>query len=652
MAVRTPSPWWLSAIFLAGLLFVYLGQRPFAHLGGLSSFATILGTLVVLAAVAVRAAVVAKAQGGGRRAELLSLATELIALVGLLVYVLSTDRVVSAITFESEASQGAYLASMRTVYAILLSAALIPKIVIEVGVGLARRGRFARGDELDDEATGVELAKVRELASSGLTVALAASFLMVTCHVSTERNARVDVSYFKTSSPGEATINMVSSVTDPIEVLLFFPQVNEVKAEVRGYFDELARRASGLKVEEHDRMLSATLAREHRVTEDGTILLLHGDRRERINVSTDFDQARRRDLRTFDSKVQEAIMRVIRAPRVAYFTVGHGELNDRETRQALGPDETGLRADLLRRRLTTLNYEVQDLGLSQGLARDVPDDATVVFVLMPRAELLPEVQESLARYVRRGGALLIALDPRGEATLGALEGALGVRFVGTPLTDDREFIVRRRNTSDHRIALTNQFSSHEAITTLGRASERAGIVLMASGYLEDAPFDPPEDPPRRTYIIRSMGTTFADVNDNYVFDDELEERKRYNVAAAIERTQARLDPARRDHDGGDDEDPASSMRALVFADGDMFSDALLAQVPTLQILVDDAIKWLGGEEAFAGAAETEEDVRIEHTKSEDVAWFYATIVGAPVLVLGFGLAWVQWGGRRLPGRAS
>jgi hypothetical protein len=650
MAVRTPSPWWLSAIFIVGLIFVYLGQRPLAHLDGLSTFVTALGTLIVLGAVAARVAVVAKAQGGGRRAELLSLTTEVAAVAGLIVYVLTSDRVLSGIDFESEASRGAYVAAMRTLYAVLFGAALIPKIVIEVGVGLARRGRFARGDELDDEASGVELAKVRELATSGLTVALAASFLMVTCHVATEHNKRVDVSYFKTSSPGEATINMVSSVADPIEVLLFFPQVNEVKTEVRGYFDELARRAYGLKVTEHDRMLSASLAREHRVTEDGTILLLHGERRERINVSTDFDQARRRDLRTFDSKVQEAIMRVIREPRVAYFTVGHGELNDRETRQALGPDEAGLRADLLRRRLATLNYEVQNLGLSQGLAQDVPDDATIVFMLMPRAELLPEVQASLARYIRRGGALLIALDPRGEAALGPLEGALGVRFVGTPLTDDREFYPRRRNPSDHRIALTNQFSSHESITTLGRASAEAGILLMASGYLEDAPFDPPEDPPRRTYIIRSMPTTFADENDNYVFDDGLEERKRYNVAAAIERTPTPFDAPR--DDAGEDDDPASAMRALVFADGDMFSDGLLSQIPTLQILVDDAIKWLGGEEAFAGAAESEEDVRIEHTKNEDVVWFYATIVGGPVLVLGFGLGWVQWRRRRLTGRPS
>jgi hypothetical protein len=30
-------------------------------------------------------------------------------------------------------------------------------------------------------------------------------------------------------------------------------------------------------------------------------------------------------------------------------------------------------------------------------------------------------------------------------------------------------------------------------------------------------------------------------------------------------------------------------------------------------------------------------VRIEHTKQKDVVWFYATILGAPLAVLGLGI---------------
>ena len=51
----------------------------------------------------------------------------------------------------------------------------------------------------------------------------------------------------------------------------------------------------------------------------------------------------------------------------------------------------------------------------------------------------------------------------------------------------------------------------------------------------------------------------------------------------------------------------------------------------------DAMRWLVGEESFSGQVNNEEDVRIEHTKQQDLAWFYSTIFGVPALVLGVGL---------------
>ena len=83
------------------------------------------------------------------------------------------------------------------------------------------------------------------------------------------------------------------------------------------------------------------------------------------------------------------------------------------------------------------------------------------------------------------------------------------------------------------------------------------------------------------------------------------------------------------------------MRALVFASSSLFSDAVLASLAPNAALVGDGIKWLGREERFAGVTESEADVPIVHTKAEDIAWFYATILGAPMLVLVGGLLGVH-----------
>ena len=144
------------------------------------------------------------------------------------------------------------------------------------------------------------------------------------------------------------------------------------------------------------------------------------------------------------------------------------------------------------------------------------------------------------------------------------------------------------------------------------------MLLAGSGYLTDA-----EDVegPRRRFVIQSMPSTFADLNGNMRFDEETESRKNYDVVAAIE--------------GPGD---GATMRSLVYAGSEMFSDRVLVSLGMNAAVVADGIRWLGREEEFSGETISEADVPIVHTKAENVAWFYAIIFGAPALVLAVGLA--------------
>jgi hypothetical protein len=645
MAVRTTSPWWVSALFAVGLVLVFIGERAFSHVGGIRLLATGAGALLVVATTALRLFTFARSREARRKVELAFVLCHAGALLALLLYVTTTGWGLGLFGIDAADAAGAdrFRIPMTILWLVVLAASVVPLLMIELSLGTANRTHIALAekDAVDDAA--VELRRVSEMASSGLTMALAAALLMVTCNVADQRNIRKDLSYFKTSSPGSATVNMVESMSEPLRVLLFFPEVSEVKREVRGYFDALARAAGNVEVEEHDRMISAELAREHRVGQDGTIVLIRGDKAERLTVNPDFERARRNQLRTLDGDVQQRIMKVIREQRVAYLTVGHGEINDP---QSLGPDLAtrypDAQASQIKRILTDQNYRVADLGLAQGLGNRVPEDATLVMVLGPREPLSDEALESLARYVAGGGALLVSLDPLSKATLGPLERRLGVRFDPTPITDDKEHLVRRGNVSDRRLILTNQFSSHASVTTMGRAGARSGILLVNAGHLVDAPFEAGPTTPKRTYVVRSMSTSWADVEDNLAFDDGVEKRDRYNLAAAIE------DPGV----GADGAEEHRGMRAMVFSDAEMFSDGVLVQFPVMQVLAADVVKWLGGEERFAGDTVVEKDVRIKHTRSEDVIWFYSTIVGAPLLVLGLGLAVMWWRRRSSLRRAS
>ncbi len=64
----------------------------------------------------------------------------------------------------------------------------------------------------------------------------------------------------------------------------------------------------------------------------------------------------------------------------------------------------------------------------------------------------------------------------------------------------------------------------------------------------------------------------------------------------------------------------------------------------------DTLRWLTGEESISGTVSTEEDVPIQHTREQDVVWFYATVLLAPAVVLGVGFFVTRRRGRRAPAR--
>lgn len=139
-----------------------------------------------------------------------------------------------------------------------------------------------------------------------------------------------------------------------------------------------------------------------------------------------------------------------------------------------------------------------------------------------------------------------------------------------------------------------------------------------------------------------MPSNYQDRDGDYRFDEETEVRGSHGLAVAVERAA---------DEGEDGDEGPEGTRALVYADADIFTDRVLLAQRMQAELVADGIRWLGREEAFAGAVVSEEDVPILHTRAENVIWFYAIIFGAPTLVLGAGLS-VLGRRRRHPASAS
>lgn len=646
MAMRTASPWWASLVFGVGLLFILLGERLFGHLPGVRLVMTTLGVLAVVGITVLRGITFAKTSGARRNVERTLLLCQGGVVLSLVLYVFTTKWGMSHFSMTDKGADK-FSTMMTVAYALIMLASLVPMLMIELSLGIPLRTAFDLKGGPDE---GVEYRRVREIGWSGLTIALAASFLMVTCQVAKERNHQKDVSYFKTSSPGDSSKRIVAASQDPIKVLLFFPDPNEVKDQVRDYFEQLGH----VTIEEHDRLRDAELAGKYHLNKDGVIVLVRGtgdkEKSENIDVDTDIEKARRgaSKLRNLDREVNQALMKVVRDKRKAYIVRGHGEITDPES---VPPELKGKvperRTSVLKKRLVQLNYETKDLGLID-LAKDVPDDATIVIMIAPSIPLQPAEWAALSRYLDKGGRLLIALDPKGDPGLGELEGKLGVKFDPADLTDDREYLPQRGTMADRRFVITKQFSAHASTTSLSRVAQ--GLVLIDAGALEDAPLQGSAVGPKKTVTIRSADSSFLDTNNNFAFDGASEKRQRWTVAEAFE------GPKLKDAEGKD----RDGYRVLLYSDADLFSDALVNVAPGRAALLmaseigggelfGDAVRWLGGEEVFSGDVVSEDDKPIQHTKSQDAVWFTLTLVGAPLLVLTLGLVGT-WARRRKGGK--
>ncbi|MBM4363712.1 MAG: hypothetical protein FJ104_13610, partial [Deltaproteobacteria bacterium] len=236
--------------------------------------------------------------------------------------------------------------------------------------------------------------------------------------------------------------------------------------------------------------------------------------------------------------------------------------------------------------------------------------------------------------------------------LEALAGMAGIELRSDIVANDRQFARKRYNDSDRTLLVTNRFSSHASVSTLSRNSTRAAVLLAGSGTLV-----------RKTggsqkvdIAVRAMSSSFIDTNRNYQPDPD-EKRDAWGIAAAVSQPieDSAAAPAASAAAPADKDIPVvappKELRAFVIADADLFTDVVLSNFMTNQLLLIDALRWLGGEESFAGEVNSEEDVRIEHTQQKDLVWFYATIIGAPALILGVGLVLGRQG-RRSSGRKS
>jgi hypothetical protein len=562
--------------FVAGLLALYLGERVLAGIG--QTVALAAAAMLLLCACGAGVWRWVRAQGDRRDAAATLLLHYLTAVAALVLY--GATRYVEADPWHSV---------LWVSWPALLALGLVPLISMEAAAAT--------------EAPRLELWRVR-LAGRGARIVVFAVIAFAGLNfASTKWNRKVDLSYFKQSRVGSANLALVASLDRHVQFTLFFPTGNEVLENVRPYFEELARASDQATLTIDDQALAIELARKLQITANGYVALTAGEKTEKIHIGLDVERARS-TLRKLDGEVHKRLLQVLRPDRVVYLTTGHMERD-------FAPPKDDQRLPLIhfKKLLEVLGFSVKRLGMAEGLATQVPEDASVVVVADPRAQFADAEVETLTRYFEGGGRLMLFADADTTAAPRPLLAAVGVGMhlgvVATDVLHHRWRVQDWRETA-YQIA-TNKFSSHTSIDRLSR--ERLTVALMgAAGLTQEA-----RAGATVTFPLTAMQQSWLD-DGNGVFDEGKETRESVSLMAAVE---------------------SAKGRALVFGDTDVIGDGLVLN-PGNQALLMDGVRWLAGDEDAIGDVESEEDVRLVHRRDEDRLWFYGTSLLMPASVLGFG----------------
>lgn len=520
---------------------------------------------------------------------------------------------------------------------------LLASWLLLVGLGL-----FAGvGVEMVLPASGSgPLAESKRTAKSGgfwLLIGLALAILACVNYIGLKRNTTYDFSYFKVTKPSESTEKLLPGLEKDLSINLFYPANNQVKGYLKEYFEKLAEVDPKVKAPNyHDKDIEPKVAEAFKVNENGVVVLDYDGQQEKIPVSIKLDDARD-ELKKLDQIFQTAFLKLTTKRKVVYFTRGHGELD--WLNSSKNPFQ---RIDGFRKILKNQNFSVKKLTSQEGSLEGIPEDAALVVIVRPTEPFSVSEAQFLREYIEKGGSALIFLDVdkvsgkersvlKTKKTMGPLMAMLkaaGITYNTTLLANEKQHSIFTRTKTDNAFLFTNGFSGKtDAVATLFRFDDRLHVSTFHSGFLELS--DNKASKWRHQAGIKSLPTTFADHNGNYTFDENgdgkgspKERKKQYDIMSV-----STLQKDRKAHFIGDDPRLVTG-KLIVMADASAVSDALLQNIGN-QTMIVDQLKWLVGEDNTPGVgiAETEEDVKINHSRAKGLWVFHGSIFSVPLLIL-------------------
>ena len=272
---------------------------------------------------------------------------------------------------------------------------------------------------------------------------------------------RLDVTAGQLHSLADLTVETLEGLETEVRALAFM-EAGENEA-LQGLLEQYASHTGRFDFEiiDLDRDIDRAV-NEYGIKAYNTLIIESGENRQKLTEHT-------------EKEITNAVLKVVRdREQRVYFTVGHGEG---------GVDEGEQTYSRLRERLEEIAYTVEDslLLVREG---EVPDDCSALIIAGATFPFLENEVEAVQRYLQRGGAVLLLVDPPYETGLAGL-----LREWGVSLGDD--FVIDTSGIGslfglDFTIPVATRYDGEHPIARKHRTGVMTFFELARSVRLDDS----------------------------------------------------------------------------------------------------------------------------------------------------------------------
>jgi ABC-type uncharacterized transport system involved in gliding motility auxiliary subunit len=385
--------------------------------------------------------------------------------------------------------------------------------------------------------------------------------------LSTRYSAQFDWTAARRHTLSEASVKVLDMLKEPVRVTAYARETKALRDQIGEQVGRYSRHKKDLSLSFVNPDTQPDKVRELGISVDGELVIEYQGRTENVQEAN-------------ETTITNALQRLARAKdQRIVFLEGHGERSP----SGRASHDLGQFGDELGRKGLTVST------VNLGVTPKIPDNADVLVIASPNANLLPGEVSLIGDWVSQGGNLLWMIDSNDLKGLAPLAQQLGVQVLPGTVVDASTQLF---GIDDPTFALVAEYPPHAI--TYGFQT----MTLFPSALALDAAQDNHDF--EREALLNTLARSWTEtgpIEGKIRFDADKGERQGPLHIAYVLTRELKAEPKEGEKKDGAEAAKPREQRLVVVGDGDFLSNAFLGTGGNLNLGLN-MINWLSQSDEF------------------------------------------------------